>query len=282
MAHGREEYLRIGRGLHADKEVEAIVEHFRDEDQRTALQEYVSEVENLFEIISPDIFLRPYLDDYDGIMRIYAIVREAFYPGIDVDRSFLRKTAELVQEHTAASPIRGMSGIHKLTEETLEQLTLMETPDTVKVVNLVKLLHEMVANERDTKPFLLSIGEKAEKIAAAFRDRQISTEDALIALANLGKEAVAAEKAQESTGLRPEAFAALWYLKGKGLDEAKAQAVAQAAAAVFDDCPQWRLRSDQERQVRIKLHAALIRAGAKEGSSDYVEDIVESLRRVRP
>ena len=244
MAQGRENYLGIGRGLHADKEVEAIVEHFRDEDQRTALQEYVSEVENLFEIISPDAFLRPYLDDYDAIMRIYAIVREAFYPGLDVDRSFLRKTAELVQEHTtAATPIRGISGIHKLTEETLDQLSIMDTPDTVKVVNLVKLLHDMVANERDTKPFLLSIGEKAEKIAAAFRDRQTSTEDALAALADLAKDAVEAEKAQESTGLRPEAFAALWYLKGKGLEEAKAQAVAEAAAAVFDECPQWRAPS---------------------------------------
>lgn len=282
MAQGRAEYLGIGRGLHADKEVEAIVEHFRDEDHRTALQEYVSEVENLFEIISPDIFLRPYLDDYDATMRIYAIMREAFYPGIDVDRYFLRKTAELVQEHTTATPIRGISGIHKLTEETLDQLTLMDTPDTVKVVNLVKLLHDMVASERDTKPYLLSIGEKAEKIAAAFRDRQMSTEDALTALAKLGKEAVDAEKAQESTGLRPEAFAALWYLKGKGLDEVKAQAVAEAAAIVFDECPQWRLRSDQEREVRIKLHGALIRAGVKDGSSEFVDDIVESLRRVQP
>ena len=58
--------------------------------------------------------------------------------------------------------------------------------------------------------------------------------------------------------------------------------VAEAAAAVFDECPQWRLRSEQEREVRIKLHAAFIRIGAKDGSSDYVEDILESLRRVRP
>jgi type I restriction enzyme R subunit len=282
MAQGRKEYLVIGRGLHADKEVEAIVEHFRDEDQRTTLQEYVSEVENLFEIISPDAFLRPYLDDYDAIMRIYAIVREAFYPGLDVDRSFLRKTAELVQGHTAATPVRGISGIHKLTAETLDQLTIMDTPDTVKVVNLVKLLHDMVATERDTKPFLLSIGEKAEKIAASFRDRQTSTEDALAALAALAKDAVEAEKAQVSTGLRPEAFAALWYLKGKGLEEVKAQAVARAAAAVFEECPQWRVRADQERRVRVKLHAALIRADAKGGSSDYVDDIIESLRRVQP
>ena len=56
MVQGREDYLRIGEGLHADKEVEAIVEHFRDEDRRTALQEFVSELENLFEIISPDVF----------------------------------------------------------------------------------------------------------------------------------------------------------------------------------------------------------------------------------
>jgi hypothetical protein len=36
--------------------------------RRTALQEFVSELENLFEIISPDAFLRPYLDDCDAIM----------------------------------------------------------------------------------------------------------------------------------------------------------------------------------------------------------------------
>lgn len=282
MAQARTEYLRIGKGLRADKEVEAIVEHFRSEERRTAFQEFVSELENLFEIISPDAFLRPYLDGYDAVMRISAIVREAFYPGVDVDRSFLRKTAELVQEHTAASPLRGIGEVYKLSEDSLEQLTLMDMSDTVKVVNLVKMLHDLVADWRDTKPYLLSIGEKAEEIAAAFRDRQLSTEDALAALTNLAQEAIDAEEAQESTGLKPEAFAVMWYLKGKGLEGSKAQEVSAAAAAVFDICPQWRLRTDQEREVRLKLNAALIRAGEKERSTEYVDDIVESLRRVQP
>lgn len=281
IAQARADYLGIGKGLRADKEVEAIVEHFRNEDRRTALQEFVTELENLFEIISPDAFLRPYLDDYDAVMRVAAIVREAFNPGLDVDRSFLRKTAELVQEHTATSPIRGISKIYKLSEDALEQLSLTDTPDTVKVVNLVKLLHDLVADERDAKPFLISIGERAEEIAGAFRDRQTSTKDALKALARLAKEAIDAEKAQMSTGLQPDAFAVLWYLKGKGVQESRAKAVAAAAATVFDECPQWRLRSDQERQVRIKLHAALIKAGERD-SSTYVDDIVESLRSVRP
>ncbi len=280
MAQGREDFLSVGKGLHADKQVEAVVEHFRDEERRTALQEFVSELENLFEIISPDAFLRPYLDDYDALMRIYAIVREAFYPGLDVDRSFLRKTAELVQEHTAASPIRVTGEIHKLTPDTLDQLMLKDSPNTVKVVNLVKLLHDLVASEHQTKPFLISIGEKAEKIAEAFRDGQISTEEALEALAELSVDTIEADKAQQDTGLQPDAFATLWYLKGKGMESAEADAVARAAAVVFEECPQWRLRSDQERQVRIKLHAALIHAGQKHGTGAYVEDIVDSLRRV--
>jgi type I restriction enzyme R subunit len=282
LARGREDFLSIGKGLRADKQVEAVVEHFRDVDRRTALQEFVSELENLFEIISPDAFLRPYIEDYDALVRIYAIVREAFYPGLDVDRSFLRKTAELVQEHTRVSGLRGAQEIHKLTPEALDQLAESETPDTVKVVNLVKVLHDLVADEHDTKPFLISIGEKAEQIAAAFRDRQISTEEALAALTGLSEETIEAERTQEATGLRPEAFAVLWYLRGKGIQEEKAERIAKAAAAAFDASPQWRLRSEQERGIRLRLHAALIHAGEKEGSGNYVGDILESLRRITP
>lgn len=281
MAHGKEEYLRVGHGLGGDKAVEAIVEHFRDEDQRTSFQDFISELENLFEIISPDAFLRPYLNDYDRLMRIYAIVREAFHPGLDIDRSFLRKTAELVQEHTAASAPAQATKIYELTGDTLRQLVDSDAPDTVKVVNLVKLLHDTVAKERDDKPFLLSIGDRAEALAEAFRDRQLSTEDALKALTELSEEAREAEEAQVATGLAPDAFAALWYLRGKGMEKEKAETVARAAAQVFEDCPQWRRRSDQEREVRVKLHAALLRAGERDGTGGHVEDIVESLRRSR-
>jgi hypothetical protein len=103
----------------------------------------------------------------------------------------------------------------------------------------------------------------------------------LAALTRLSKETLEAEHAQSDTGLPPDAFAALWYLRGKGVGEEKAETVARAAAQVFEDCPEWRLRSDQEREVRLKLHAALIRAGQKDGTGGYVEDIVESLRRSR-
>ncbi len=212
-------------------------------------------------------------------MRIYAIVREAFNPGLDVDRSFLRKTARLVQEHTTASLPGPATTIHELTDEVLDELVTGDAPETVKVINLVKLLHDVVAKDRDEKPFLISIGERAGALAEAFRNRQLSTEDALESLTRLSEETLEAERAQAATGLPPDAFAALWYLRGKGVAEEEAETVARIAAETFEDCPEWRLRSDQEREVRLKLHAALIRVGERNGTADYVEDIVESLRR---
>ncbi len=82
---------------------------------------------------------------------------------------------ELVQQYTATYPVGAAGHIYELNDVTLNELAAAEAPDTVKVVNLVKLLHDLVANERDTKPFLMSIGEKAEALAEAFRDRQVST-----------------------------------------------------------------------------------------------------------
>jgi hypothetical protein len=61
-----------------------------------------------------------------------------------------KSRAPLAQNRHASSEI------HELTPESLDQLAIADVPDTVKVVNLVKLLRDLVANERDTKPFLIS------------------------------------------------------------------------------------------------------------------------------
>ena len=80
-----------------------------------------------------------------------------------------------------------------------------EEPEEVKIKILVKALRDYVAKERTIKPYPLSIGERAEATAAAFRHRQISTQEALEQLMLLAHEVDEAEKARESTGLNPEA-----------------------------------------------------------------------------
>ena len=62
-------------------------------------------LEMLFEIIAPDAFLRPFMDDYASLSSIYAVVAKAYTKTVYVDKAFQRKTNELVQKHVTSSPI---------------------------------------------------------------------------------------------------------------------------------------------------------------------------------
>ncbi|MGZ3392221.1 MAG: hypothetical protein ACXVCF_21865, partial [Isosphaeraceae bacterium] len=73
----------------------------------------------------------------------------------------LRKTARLVQEHTETGKIQAPDKIHKLDANTLEKIAEADTPDTVKVFNLLNALHAMVQEKGREQPYLISIGDKA-------------------------------------------------------------------------------------------------------------------------
>jgi type I restriction enzyme, R subunit len=47
-----------------DKDVDNLLEHFRDKDRRKEFFKEYKEIEMLYEIISPDAFLRPFIADY--------------------------------------------------------------------------------------------------------------------------------------------------------------------------------------------------------------------------
>ena len=42
----------------------------------------------LYEIISPDAFLRPYIDGYTGLASMYAVVAKAYTKQVYVDKAF--------------------------------------------------------------------------------------------------------------------------------------------------------------------------------------------------
>jgi type I restriction enzyme R subunit len=61
---------------------------------------FFKEIADIYDILSPDAFLRPYIADMETLTRMYKILREAYEPGIAIDKCFSRKTAKLVQAHT--------------------------------------------------------------------------------------------------------------------------------------------------------------------------------------
>ena len=75
------------------------MEHFRDEEKREEYYQFFKELSSIYEIISPDRFLRDYLDDYETLSRMYKILRGNYDRGIDINKEFTRKTIELVKTY---------------------------------------------------------------------------------------------------------------------------------------------------------------------------------------
>ena len=190
----RKSHLALIAGKTQDKAVEAVLEHFKEEEKRHDYYAFFRQLADIYEILSPDAFLRPFLDDYETLTRMYRILREAYEPGIGVDKDFTRKTAKLVQEQTQSGAIKPALDIYEINEDTIRKLEETQASDTEKVFNLIKSLEKTSTEEKN--PYLISIGEKAERVLLLYRDRQKTTQEALDELRSLVKEVNAAKQEQ--------------------------------------------------------------------------------------
>jgi len=278
MEEAKQKYLPIVAGKKGDKAVEAALEHFREKEIRQQFYTFYEEVEELYEILSPDAWLRPFIIDYTMLTDIYLIVKGNYDRGISPDKDFLRKTAKLVQDSTQTGAIQPPARVHKLTAETLAQIAGSDQPDAVKVFNLLKAVQQMVQEKAQQEPFLISIGEKAEQIAEAFEDRQQTTQDTLTELEKLVAAYRKAQQERDSSKLTPEAFAVSWKLQADGVPQEKADAVAREVEAAFADHPHWHTSSHQEQELRKALYKALI-SGGVENVVETAQTLMKLLRR---
>lgn len=67
-------YLALVTRRFDDKDVDNLIEHFRAKERRKEFFKEYKEIEMLYEIVSPDAFLRPFMDDYTTLSAIYAVV----------------------------------------------------------------------------------------------------------------------------------------------------------------------------------------------------------------
>lgn len=135
-----------------------MLEAFRDEEKRHSFYRFFNDLEDCYEILSPDPFLREFIEDYQRLADLYALLRSAYEAGRLTNRELARKTAYLVQEHTQVGVIREAIAVYEITPKTLEQISRSNQPDTVKVFNLLKSINEKVETGAETAPYLHSIG----------------------------------------------------------------------------------------------------------------------------
>jgi len=266
-------YLALISRNFNDKDVDGLIEHFRDKDRRKGFFKEYKEIEMLYEIISPDAFLRPYIDDYSSISAIYAVVRNAYAKRVYVDRAFQKKTNELVQKHVGVliGKEPDDTGYIAIDQDTLEAIKRGEEGGATRVINLVKSI-EREAEENSDDPFLVALSERALAVQESFEDRQSTTSEAIekllaeIARNDKRKEEQAAKGVDSLT----------WFVLCKLTDDgiSNPDVASKKVAQTFAGHPNWQRSEAEMREVRKQVTFALL---AEEEDMDKVSATVEAL-----
>lgn len=237
-----------------DRAADAAIVRFENKDKREAFYKFYRRLQNLYDIISPDAFLRPFIDDYRAIAELYGLLRTA-YGNTYVDRELTGKTRELLRTSTQTSAIQPPGAIHKLGPAELAALKRGGESDTVKVLNLRKVLAESVVREGTSKPFLIPIGERAEALAERYEDRQVTTQQALLEFERLAQEAVDATAEQRRLGVDENTYAILIALRpvadGASIEHAT------RINELFAQYPDYQWNEQQRSALRLALYKAL-------------------------
>src|SRR3989339_1194314 len=229
-------YVSLIKGTYDDKDVDILVNHFKDKSKRKEFFKFYKELEMLYEIISPDAFIRPYIDNYKTLTQIYYVVRNAFADRVYVDKEFQRKTAELVKENVDIKILGTGTELVGLDKETIDAIKANKIPENVKVINLIKSI-EKIAEKESGDLTLISLRDKAHQIQEDYEDRIITTEEALDKLKSILDGISEKEEKQKQKGLDD-----LEYFLSEKLTEVgikNSDETAKKFKTAFNEYPNW-------------------------------------------
>lgn len=247
-------YLPLTRGWD-DKAKERAVEQFAEKGVREQFYSFFRQLEGLYDVISPDVFLRDHLDNYRALSELYATVQLAYSKRIYTDPDLTEKTRKLLREHTSLYSLALPGTIHELGPAELAALKQSDASETIKVLNLSKAIAAKVEQEAISDPFLISIGEQAAELQQSYEDRQLSTQQALAEFERLAQQIVDASAERQALGLSANAFAVYTALRTIKADLTPEQA--RPIDAVFADFPDYRWNHQQAAALRAQLYAML-------------------------
>lgn len=264
-------YLALVRQNFNDKDVDNLIEHFRDKERRKEFFKEYKEIEMLYEIISPDAFLRPFIENYVTLSGIYEVVRNAYARRVYVDRAFQKKTNELVQRHIDAAIQDRIPKYVTLDADAIDTIKNRKEGEATKIINLVKAI-ERTAEEHSDDPFLVALSERAKAVQESFEDRQTSTADALAELLKEIEKNEQRKKEQAAKGLDGLTYFVLCKLTDDGIPNP--EQVSRKVREGFAKFPNWQRSEAELREVRKQVTFAIF---AEEGDIAKVTATVDAL-----
>jgi type I restriction enzyme R subunit len=270
-------YLQLVSPRFDDKDVDHLIEHFRDKDPRQEFFKQFKETEMLYEIISPDAFLRPYLDDYASLAAIFSVVQNAYGRKVYIDRAFQKKTNELVQRHVDAGELPPVTDFVEIDPGAIDVIKTKQGGDAARVINLIKSI-ERAAEEASQDPFLIALADRAKAVRENYEDRQVTTSDALQELLEELEADQERRERQAISGLDAITHFVLTELQAN--EVRNAEGVSRRAAQAFTKHPDWRVSEAALREVRKDLtFAVLAEVDKMEKVVGIVDHLIDVLTR---
>lgn len=241
-----------------DGRIERIIDYFFDPEVREEFIRLFKELEQAYEILSPDPFLRPYIDDYALLAQIYQVVYEEYNPKAEqarIRRDLLRKTDALIRQHVHVDSLTDDLPQYQINRDIANVVRSDDVSDRVKVANLHRSLVIHVEQNKDQQPYLISLGERVETVIQQLHDRHIGVQTALDRLTNLAREGAEAQEEQQQSDLPGEAFAYKFVLQAQGVPEP--EAAAREVHRILREHADWPYNSRLEQRARRSLYKYL-------------------------
>lgn len=264
-------YLELIKHGFNDKDTDNLISYFRDKSKRKEFFKLFKEIEMLYEIISPDKFLRPYIDTYATLSAIYQVVRNAYAKRVQVDREFQRKTNELVQSKISGTAPYFNNEFFEINEKTIQKIKDSQDNDNTRVINLIKSI-EKIADENSDDPFLIGIKERAEAVEENYESRQLSTQEALEEIRKLYEEDLKRRKEQAEKGFDDLTF--FIYKKMLENEINNAEEITKQIKGEFVNHPNWKSSEKELRELRQAVYFALL---AEEDDIDKAANLIDEL-----
>jgi len=251
-----------------------ILDYFFEEEKRNGFIKLYNETERIYEILSPDEFLRDYMSDYKLLVQIREIIRNA-YPDEErrMLREVLKKTEQLIREEVELKNTVNSLPVYEINRDIAKLVKADKIPERVKIVNLHRSLANHIKRTIEKQPYLLSISEEIEKIITRLKERQISVENALQGLAKLAEQIAASEEEQQKSGLGKEEFSILWILRGH--EVSKPETLAEKIYKEIEEHKEWPYNEKIERTLRRKLYKILLKTTPKNKLVELVNNLLK-------
>jgi type I restriction enzyme R subunit len=273
-------YLKLMKGEIDDKTISKISERFSDPKERKKYSKLFKEIQSIYEILSPEIFLRKYLDDYKRLIKLYKLIQNIFRPKKEeLYKDLLGKTRILVRKSVDLDGLVESLPVYRIDSKIVKVLEDDKSPDKTKIANLHRSITIHIQKNIKREPFLYSLGERAEEIIKRFEEKQIKTKEALEKLSEIAKQIATSEEEKAKIGLKDEEFNIYWTLKDNNVPGDLTR-LAKSLFKTLDENKNWYMNKKVERNLRKKIYKQLLGIVKPNLLTRVVNSILEVHRRM--